>query len=301
MEATANLLQAGFTESNLQKAVEGLAGAYLAFPDTMKIESLADSLQETLATSTATGQFGELLDRLGIGADNFSAALAECSTEAEKQQLALQTLADAGLMDSYNAWKENNAALVEGKEASADLQQEMAALAEAIQPVVTSVTQLAAQFLAWFNSLSTGQKTAIAALLALVAAISPVATAIGTVSSALAIFSGAATTGSAAATGLASVMTFLTGPAGVVVAAIAGITAAIVLLWTNCEGFRDAVTAAWTVIQSAFQLFLEWLQETFSPVWTTIITTMQLIFQTFQEALAIAWETITMIFQISFF
>lgn len=291
VEATANLLQAGFTESNLQKAVEGLAGAYLAFPDTMKIESLADSLQETLATSTATGQFGELLDRLGIGADNFSAALAECSTEAEKQQLALQTLADAGLMDSYNAWKENNAALVEGKEASADLQQEMAALAEAIQPVVTSVTQLAAQFLAWFNSLSTGQKTAIAALLALVAAISPVATAIGTVSSALAIFSGAATTGSAAATGLASVMTFLTGPAGVVVAAIAGITAAIVLLWTNCEGFRDAVTVAWTVIQSAFQLFLEWLQETFSPVWTTIITTMQLIFQTFQEALAIAWET----------
>ena len=82
VEATANLLQAGFTESNLQKAVEGLAGAYLAFPDTMKIESLADSLQETLATSTATGQFGELLDRLGIGADNFSAALAECSTEA---------------------------------------------------------------------------------------------------------------------------------------------------------------------------------------------------------------------------
>lgn len=297
VEATANLLQAGFTESNLQKAVEGLAGAYLAFPDTMKIESLADSLQETLATSTATGQFGELLDRLGIGADNFSAALAECSTEAEKQQLALQTLADAGLMDSYNAWKENNAALVEGKEASADLQQEMAALAETIQPVVTSVTRLAAQFLAWFNGLSTGQKTAIAALLAIVAAISPVATAIGTVSSALAIFSGAATTGSAAATGLASVMTFLTGPAGVVVAAIAGITAAIVLLWTNCEGFRDAVTAAWTVIQSAFQLFLTWLQETFAPVWATLITTMQLLFQTFQEALGIAWETITLIFQ----
>ena len=30
VESTANLLQAGFTESNLQKAVEGLAGAYLA-------------------------------------------------------------------------------------------------------------------------------------------------------------------------------------------------------------------------------------------------------------------------------
>ena len=60
VEATSNLLQLGFTESNLQKAVEGLSGAYLRFPDTLKIESLADSLQETLATGTATGQFGEL-------------------------------------------------------------------------------------------------------------------------------------------------------------------------------------------------------------------------------------------------
>lgn len=71
LEATSNLLQAGFTESNLQEAVENLTGAYLRFPDTLKVESLADSLQETLATGTATGQFGELLDRLGIGAENF--------------------------------------------------------------------------------------------------------------------------------------------------------------------------------------------------------------------------------------
>ena len=63
VEATSNLLQAGFTESNLQKAVEGLAGAAQRFPDTLKIESLADSLQETLATGQATGQFAELLDR----------------------------------------------------------------------------------------------------------------------------------------------------------------------------------------------------------------------------------------------
>ena len=105
VEATSNLLQAGFTESNLQKAVEGLSGAYLRFPDTLKIESLADSLQETLATGSATGQFGELLDRLGIGADNFSQQLANCTTEADKQNLALQTLSEAGLMDTYTSWR----------------------------------------------------------------------------------------------------------------------------------------------------------------------------------------------------
>lgn len=92
VEATSNLLQAGFTESNLQQAVEGLAGAAQRFPDTLKIESLADSLQETLATGSATGQFGELLDRLGIGAENFSEQLANCATDAEKQNLALKPL-----------------------------------------------------------------------------------------------------------------------------------------------------------------------------------------------------------------
>lgn len=298
VEATANLLQAGFTESNLQKAVEGLAGAYLAFPDTMKIESLADSLQETLATGEATGQFGELLDRLGIGAENFSTSLAECSTAAEKQQLALQTLADAGLMNSYNAWKENNAALVEGKEATANLQQSMADLATTIQPVVTTVTQLAAQFLAWFNGLSTGQKTAIAALLAIVAAISPVATVIGTVSSAIAIFTGAAATGTAAATGLATVMTVLTGPIGLVIAAVAAAAAAIILLWNNCESFRNGVTAVWEVIKSAFQSALEWIQTTFAPVWDAVVQAMQTVFQAFQEALSIAWNAITEVFQV---
>lgn len=97
VEAVSNLLQAGFTESNLQKAVENLSAAYLAFPDTMKIESLADSLQETLATGEATGQFAELLDRLGIGAENFSDGLANCTTEAQKQDYALSTLAHSGL------------------------------------------------------------------------------------------------------------------------------------------------------------------------------------------------------------
>ena len=128
LEATSNLLQAGFTESNLQKAVENLSGAYLQFPDTMKIESLADSLQETLATGEATGQFGELLDRLGIGAADFSVQLEKITTEADRQNFALDTLAHAGLSDTYNAWLQNNQAIVDSRQASYDFQQSMAEL-----------------------------------------------------------------------------------------------------------------------------------------------------------------------------
>lgn len=185
VETVSNLLQAGFTESNLQQALENLAGAYLAFPDTMKIESLADSLQETLATGEATGQFAELLNRLGVGAENFSAGLAVCTTEAEKQNLALGTLANAGMADVYNGWLENNEALAENKEAALDLKQSLADLAESIQPLVTKVTEFATKFLDWFNALDDGAKATIVTIAGLLAAISPVAGAVEKVSGAL--------------------------------------------------------------------------------------------------------------------
>lgn len=182
VEAVSNLLQAGFTESNLQKAVEGLAGAAQRFPDTLKIESLADSLQETIQSGEATGQFGELLDRLGIGAENFSKQLAKCKTEAQKQNLALETLAKAGLNDTYNAWLENNEALVENEEATLNLQLQLAELAEKIQPIITKVVDAGGKLLDWFNNLDEDTQNTIVAIGGFVAAISPVAKVASTVS-----------------------------------------------------------------------------------------------------------------------
>lgn len=175
VEATANLLQAGFTESNLQKAVENLTGAYLRFPDTLKVESLADSLQETLATGQATGQFGELLDRLGIGSENFSKGLAKCKTEAEKQNYALETLSKAGLADTYKGWQENNKELVANKKASLEMQKSLSKLAETVQPIVTAVVNAVADMVGWFNDLSPTAKKTTVGMLAFAASLSPIA------------------------------------------------------------------------------------------------------------------------------
>jgi phage-related minor tail protein len=175
LEATSNLLQAGFTESNLQAAVENLAGAYLRFPDTLKIESLADSLQETLATGEATGQFGELLDRLGVGAENFNAQLALIPDEVSRQNYVLGLLASEGLAATYQGWRQNNEELVESREASYEFQQAMAELAETIQPFLTMIVDLGTQVLDFFNSLPPGVQAAIGVFLILIATISPLA------------------------------------------------------------------------------------------------------------------------------
>lgn len=236
VEATSNLLQAGFTESNLQKAVEGLAGAAQRFPDTLKVESLADSLQETLATGTATGQFGELLDRLGIGAENFTEQLAGCKTEAEKQNLALETLANAGLNDSYKAWKQNNEEMLANQEANLKLQESMAEVAEVALPVVTTVTEKVAELLDWLTGLDSKTQTTIAVVLGLIAAISPAA---GIISA------------------IASAISFLT--ANPMVLLIAAIVALVTLIAVKGEE-----------IKTKLMEFDAWLQGVFLTDWTEI-------------------------------
>lgn len=262
IEATSNLLQAGFTESNLQKAVEGLSGAYLRFPDTLKIESLADSLQETLATGTTTGQFGELLDRLGIGAENFSEKLAECATDAEKQNLALQTLADAGLMNSYEGWKENNKQLVESKKASQEFKEETAKLAETIQPIVTKATKVITKLIEKFNSLSPETQGIVMMIVGIVAMTAPLLSMIGKVSLGISVIKKVLSE-------LSTVGKVITGGTGII--AIIGLVIAIVIeLYNNCEWFRDGVNEIISSVIGFFQNLGDKAKEIFNSAAETI-------------------------------
>ena len=173
VEAVSNLLQAGFTESNLQIAVEGLANAATALPDTLKIESLAESLQETLATGEATGQFAELLDRLGVSTEEFSQRLQWATSDTEKQGEALRFLTEGPLKDAYEGWKLENEALVEYRDANAELQLSLVELAENLLPIATSVTEIAKGFIDWFNSLDEGEQKAVIAIGGITAAAGP--------------------------------------------------------------------------------------------------------------------------------
>lgn len=239
VEATSNLLQAGFTESNLQKAVEGLAGAAQRFPDTLKVESLADSLQETLATGKATGAFGELLDRLGVGAENFSEQLSQCTTDAEKQNLALETLSKAGLNDTYDAWAKNNEEMLANQDANLRFQEAMASLAEVVLPIVTTITEKLAALMQWFASLDPAVQASIGVIVGLIAVISPIAGIISGISTALAFLAA--------------------NPIVLVIAGIVALIAVLVLIVTKGEEIK-----AWLAG------FNEWLQGVFATDWTEI-------------------------------
>ena len=140
VEALSNLLKAGFTGETLTDAVNNLSGAVVAFPDTLKIESLADSLQETLATGEATGQYGELLERLGVNLEDFNKGLQKCTTSAEKQQYAVDILAKNGMADLNAQYKEANADLIAYSTAQTRYTEMLSKVGAAMQPVMTALT-----------------------------------------------------------------------------------------------------------------------------------------------------------------
>lgn len=139
VEGLSNLLKAGFTDSQLLQTVNELSGAVIQFPDTLKIESLSDSLQETMATGAATGQFGELLERLGINLKDFNKELVNSVEAGEEQEFILETLANTGLSEVTDKYLETNKALADSADAQFRLNDAMAEVGSAAEPILSQL------------------------------------------------------------------------------------------------------------------------------------------------------------------
>lgn len=152
VEGLSNLLATDIDERQLQNAIENLAGAVISFPDTLKFESLADGLQETIATGSATGQFGELLERLGVDVEEFNTALEKSQTAAGDLDIAMGYLAANGMKSVYEQWQENNKAMNDGMQTQAELELELAEFGGTLEEyIVTPVKNLLVEALGWVN------------------------------------------------------------------------------------------------------------------------------------------------------
>lgn len=139
-EGLNNLMIAGFTaEEQMDEITSYLEGAALKWKDTLKFEGLSDGLQETLATGAAVGQFGEMLERSGINLDDFNAGLAQCTTDAQKQNYVLDELSKLGLAEVSEAYREENKNLIESNKSQKDYQNTLSKFGEIIEPITTKV------------------------------------------------------------------------------------------------------------------------------------------------------------------
>lgn len=154
-EAMTNLLRTGLKGPDLQNAIDLLTGASILWGDTLKIENLAESLQESIATGEATGAYGELLERLGMDLESYKAAM-EGLSEEERAIGSLTFLSNNGLLQTTEEFKERNSALIEAQRAQLEAQQAWAELAEELEPLSTKITE---ETTAYVKALTSGIAT----------------------------------------------------------------------------------------------------------------------------------------------
>lgn len=171
---TANLQAIGLSQEDLLKITEQTIGAWAQYGDSIPIDSLAESINETIQAGQVTGTFADVLNWAGTSEDEFNEKLAAAGSTADRANLVMQEMANQGLQQSYDKWMENNAALAENNDAQAELNEQLAVLGEKILPVMTELVSVVADLLAWFNSLDPQMQTLIVTMVLLAAAIGPV-------------------------------------------------------------------------------------------------------------------------------
>lgn len=134
------------TDRDIAAISNALAGASSQFAG-LKFESLAEGLQETLATGKTVGPFAELVNRAGGSVEDLDKALAEAGDEAGRTQVAMDWLAQSGIGAVADSFREANPALAQARQAELDLQIATNALGAVAEPLAGKITAMKASFL----------------------------------------------------------------------------------------------------------------------------------------------------------
>lgn len=190
---------------------------------------------------------------------------------------------------------------VKSQEAMRELQGSIEPLGEPLLNIATNVAGVVKSFSEWFAGIGEGGQTAVLAIATIAAAIGPVLSTVGTVVDTVPKIGAAFQVVGKLGTGALGLIA-----AHPVIAAIAAIIAAVVLLWNNCEEFRDAVTAVWDAVCAAFQVAVgvaggvaesigasfSGLGATLAGVWDGICNVVQVAVMLLAEILNLAIETL---------
>lgn len=271
---TANLQALGLSQNELNQVINGAVGAWAKYGDSIPIDGLAESINETVRAGTITGTFADVVnwgskenERFGVtlkanteankewndavndcetAEDFFNLAMQDAGSQAERMNLVMQLLSDQGLTQAGEKWQENNGNLIEGNKATANLQEATAELAETMAPIVTNITEIMTQLLEKFNELPEGSKNFILCGVVAVAALSPLFKIIGTLTGGVGKFA----VGLSKIPGVISVVGTGAKALWAILAAhpLLILIAVLITLYAKCEWFRDGVNKIFKTI-----------------------------------------------------
>lgn len=246
--ALANLQALGLSQEQLTRMIDGTIGAWATYGDSIPIDSLGEAINETIRVGQVTGTFADMLNWAGTSEDAFNEKLAACATESERANLVLQEMANQGLIEAADAWRNMNPELVAANEAQLAMNDSLANLATVISPSVTTVTNGIASLITGVTTLmqNMGPFVPMMAGAATAAAAFGVAINIGTILSGLSSVLGKVTGGVAALNAV-----LLANPIALVVTLLAGLVTAFVTAYKTSDEFRAKVDAAFEAVNNA--------------------------------------------------
>lgn len=147
--ATANLQAIGLSQEDLMSITDMAIGAWAKYGDSIPIDSLAESINETIQAGEVTGTFADVLNWAGESEDAFNEKLAAASTTAEKADLVMQAMAEQGLTEAADAWMTVNEDIVKANESQAAWDEALAGLGEVLAPARDALRNFGAEALEW--------------------------------------------------------------------------------------------------------------------------------------------------------
>ena len=286
--AITNLMGLKTSQESLTALTQSSIAVWSAYGDSIPLESLTESINETAQVGKVTGVMADALNWAGISEDEFNKKLEATSTTQERADLIAKILNDT-YGESKKTYDEMTGSIQEANKAELELKETQAQLGEIIEPVNTALAQLKNDALEailpiieevcqWFldfkNYLSENEEVAIA----LEAGLVILAGAFGVLAGALAIQG--LITGVTKAIALLNT-TLLANPITLIVSLIAGLVAGFIYLWNNCEEFRKFFINMWNSIKEIVKNVTTAIVQFFTGAW---------------DGIKNVWETVTTFF-----
>ena len=150
----ANLQAIGVEQEELNTVIDAAIGGWGKYGDSLPIDSLAESVNETIKTKKVTGAFADVLNWATGEEDAFNEELIKCSDKSEAANLVLKKLSKEGLVAAGKEWQSNNKSMMNYNQATDDLDSSLAELGETAEPALTAIVEFLTDIVDLINDIA---------------------------------------------------------------------------------------------------------------------------------------------------